>query len=84
MNKFDFPSKDGKLFFEDSQIFAILSVVDKESLNINEMFSTVPKEYNVSFDIAIGKPILILKVHEQGFKISIINEKVIDVTMLKN
>lgn len=84
INKYDFPSRDGKLFFEDSQIFAILSVVDKESLNIDEMFSTVPKEYNVSFDIAIGKPIFILKVHEQGFKISIINEKVIDVTMLKN
>lgn len=83
-NKYDFPCREGKLFFEDSQVFAILSAVDKESFNINEMFSTVPREYNVSFDIVIGKPIFILKVHEQGLKLSIINEKVIDVTILKN
>lgn len=83
MNILDFTSRDGKLFFEDSQIFAILSIVDKESLSIDEMSSAVLKEYNVSFDIVIGKPIFILKIQGQGLKISVINEKVIDVTKFK-
>lgn len=84
MNKFDFLSMDGKLMFEDCQVFAILSFVDKKHLSIDEMISAAPKEYNVSYDIAIGKPFLILKVQEQGLEISVINENVVDVTKLKD
>lgn len=82
-NRLDFISREGKLFFEDIQVFAILSVIDKESISIGELFSTDPIEYNVSLDLIIGKPIFILKVQEQGLKISIINERVTDVTKLK-
>ncbi|KUO52319.1 MAG: hypothetical protein APF76_04605 [Desulfitibacter sp. BRH_c19] len=77
--KLEFINRGGELFFEESKVFAILSIVDKESLSIDEVFSTVPKEYNVSFEIAIGKPILILKGQDQDMKISIINEKVVNV-----
>lgn len=82
-NRLDFLSRDGKLFFEDTQVFAILSVINKDSISIGGIFSTDPNDYNVSFDIIIGKPIFILKVQEQGLKLSIINEKVTDVTKLK-
>lgn len=82
-NKLDFTSKEGKLFFEGNQVFAVLSLYDKDSLSIDDMFSQSPKEYNVCFDIVIGKPIFILKIQGKGLKISVINEKVIDVTSLK-
>lgn len=81
-NKLDFVNKGAKLFFEDVQVIAILSVIDKESLSMEEMFSTVPIELNVSLDIEIGKPFFILKAQEQGMKVSVINEKVVDVTKL--
>lgn len=83
-NKLDFISKDGKLFFEENQVFAILSLYDKDSLSMDEIFSQAPNEYNVSFDISIGKPIFILKVQGKGLKLSIINEKVVDVTGLQS
>jgi len=82
-NKFDFVGKEGRLYFEDNQVYAILSVIDKESFSIDEIFSTTPKEYNVSYDVVIGKPFFILKVHGECLKISIIDEQVIDVTKLK-
>ncbi|MDD2402385.1 MAG: SEC-C domain-containing protein [Clostridia bacterium] len=82
-NKLDFINRDGKLFFEDIQVFAILSITDKESLSIDEMISMVPKEYNVSYDIVIGHPIFILKIQGGDLKISVINEKVINVAKLK-
>lgn len=82
-SKLDFQSRDGKLFFEDCQVFAILSVIDRELLSFDEMLSTIPREYNLCFDIVIGKPIFILKVQEKGLKLSVINEKVTDVTNLE-
>lgn len=82
-SKLDFTSKDGKIFFEGNQVFAVLSLYDKDSLSIDDIFSQSPKEYNVCFDIVIEKPIFILKIQDEGLKISVINEKVIDVTSLK-
>lgn len=78
-NIYDIKIRDEKFYFEDVQVYAILSIYDKESLNMDEMIGIVSKEYNVSFDIALGKPFFILKVEEQGLKISVINEKVVDV-----
>jgi hypothetical protein len=82
-SEFNFLRRDGTLFFEDSQVFTVLSIVDKESLSLDDMFCSIPKEFNVSFDIAIGRPFFILKVEGQGMKISVINEKVIAVRRLE-
>ncbi len=82
-SKLDFVGKNGKLYFEDSQVFAVLSIYDKESLDIDEMFNTTPREYNVCFEIVLGRPFFILKGQGESLKISIINEQVIDVTGLQ-
>ncbi len=82
-SKLDFVGKDGKLYFEDSQVFSVLSIYDKESLNLDEMFNTTPKEYNVCFDIVLGRPFFILTGKEESLKISIIDEQVIDATGLQ-
>lgn len=46
------------------------------------MLAKSPKEYNVSFNVVIGKPILILKAQKDGLKISVINDQVIAITGL--
>lgn len=81
-SKLDFTGRDGKLFFEGNQVFAVLSIYDKDSLSIDEMFSQTPTEYNVCYDILIGKPLFVLKIQDDGLKISVINEKVIEITSL--
>ncbi len=81
-SKLDFTSKDGKLFFEGNQVFSVLSLYDKDSLSFDDMLSQSPTEYNVCFDIVIGKPIFILMIQSERLKISVIHEKVIDITSL--
>lgn len=82
-SKLDFICNDGKLYFEGIQVLAILSILDKESLSKDEMLSNTPTEYNVSCDIVIGRPLFIIKFDEQGMKVSVINEKVVDITALQ-
>lgn len=82
-NKLDFFCKDKKLYFENQEVL-ILSINDKDVLSMDEIFYDTPKEYNVCFDIIREKPFFILKLQEDGLKISLINQKIIDITGIEN
>lgn len=74
--KYDIEIVDGALLLDKSVVVAIFSLFDLEILE------TVPSVFNVSLDIVIGKPFMIIKIHNEIPKISFVNQKVIDVTSL--
>lgn len=79
---YNFESDDNSLVFEGCKVVSVLSLFDTDTVSLDDVMSLVsnnPLEHNVSFDIAIGKPFVVIRIQDDQVKMSVINENVIDV-----